>query len=73
MAERIADRPWEPLGLFPEDSRQLLASLGWDSVPSREQTYREIEERLLLPKEKLPEDWLSKYQVWVRHALFLSH
>ncbi|KAI0001768.1 NUC185 domain-containing protein [Russula vinacea] len=42
----------------------LLASLGLDTVPSREQIYREIEERLLLPKETLPEDWLSKYQVY---------
>jgi len=64
MVERISDRPWELSDLFPEDSRRLLASLGWDSVPSREQTYREIEERLLLPKERLPEDWLSKYQVY---------
>jgi antiviral helicase SKI2 len=63
MLERITTRPWEPSGLFPEDSQQILASLGWDSVPSREQTYREIEERLLLPKERLPEDWLPKYQV----------
>jgi len=58
---------------FPEDSLQLLASLGLDTVPSREQTYREIEERLLLPKETLPEDWLSKYQVWVHCATLLSH
>jgi antiviral helicase SKI2 len=49
-------------------TRQLLASLGWDSVPSREQTYHEIEERLLLPKERLPEDWLAKYQVWVKRT-----
>jgi antiviral helicase SKI2 len=49
--------------LFSADSPQLLASLGLDSVPSPEQTYREIEERLLLPRDKLPEDWLSKYQV----------
>jgi len=73
MVERISDRPWELSDLFPEDSRRLLASLGWDSVPSREQTYREIEERLLLPKERLPEDWLSKYQVWVHHAILPIH
>jgi antiviral helicase SKI2 len=53
---------------FPVDSSQLLASLGLDAVPSREQTYREIEERLLLPRDRLPEDWLSKYQVWVRSS-----
>jgi hypothetical protein len=58
---------------FPKDSLQLLASLGLDTVPSREQTYREIEERLLLPKETLAEDWLSKYQVWVYYATLLAH
>lgn len=55
------------------ESLQLLASLGLDTVPSREQTYREIEERLLLPKETLPEDWLSKYQVWVYLLYHPSH
>jgi antiviral helicase SKI2 len=59
--------------LFPKDSPRLLASLGLDTVPSREQTYREIEERLLLPKETLPEDWLSKYQVWVYYTTLLTH
>jgi antiviral helicase SKI2 len=68
MDERLSAR--DP---FPEDSLQLLASLGLDTVPSREQTYREIEERLLLPKETLPEDWLPKYQVWVHCATLLSH
>jgi hypothetical protein len=58
--------------LFPKDSLQLLASLDLDTVPSREQTFREIEERLLLPKETLPEDWLSKYQVWVYYTTLLT-
>jgi len=56
MDERLSARD-------SKDSVQLLASLGLDTVPSREQIYREIEERLLLPKETLPEDWLSKYQI----------
>jgi antiviral helicase SKI2 len=74
MDERISPQlPWELLDLFPEDSQQLLTSLGLDSVPSGDQTYREIEERLLLPKETLPEDWLSKYQVWVHIATLLAH
>ena len=68
MDERSSDRD-----LFPKDTLQLLASLGLDDVPSREQTYREIEERLLLPKETLPEDWLSKYQVWVCYTTLLTH
>jgi hypothetical protein len=68
MDERLSARD-----LFPKDSLQLLTSLGLDTAPSCEQTYREIEERLLLPKETLPEDWLSKYQVWVYHATLLAH
>ncbi|KAI0304630.1 antiviral helicase [Russula brevipes] len=65
MDERVSPRlPWELLDLFPEDSQRLLTSLGLDAVPSGDQTYREIEERLLLPKETLPKDWLSKYQVY---------
>lgn len=45
------------------DSRQLLASIGLNAIPSREHTYREIEQRLLLPEERLPDHWLSKYQL----------
>ncbi|KAI9444948.1 antiviral helicase [Lactarius indigo] len=45
------------------DSRQLLASIGLNAIPSREQTYSEIEQRLLLPEERLPDHWLSKYQL----------
>jgi hypothetical protein len=68
MDERLSARD-----LFPKDTLQLLASLGLDAVPSREQTYREIEEKLLLPKETLPEDWLSKYQVLVYYTTLLTH
>ncbi|KAI9511739.1 antiviral helicase [Russula earlei] len=65
MVERIsAQHPWEFSSLFAEDPRHLLAALGLDIIPPREQIDREIEERLLLPKERLPEDWLSKYQVF---------
>ncbi|KAH9982737.1 antiviral helicase [Lactifluus volemus] len=41
-----------------------LASLGLDAIPSREQIHDEIEERLLLPRDRLAPDWLSKYQVY---------
>jgi antiviral helicase SKI2 len=53
--------------------KEDLASLGLDAVPSREQIYDEIEERLLLPRDRLAPDWLSKYQVWVSHPISLSH
>jgi len=48
-----------------ENSEILLARLGLDSVPSREQINREIEEKLLLPKERLRDDWLPDYQMYV--------
>ena len=41
----------------------LLDSLGLSEPPSREQIHAEIEERLLLPKQKLPDHWLPKYQM----------
>jgi len=41
----------------------LLDALGLSEPPSREQIHAEIEERLLLPKQKLPDHWLPKYQV----------
>ena len=48
------------------DARQLLASIGLNAIPSHEHIYREIEQRLLLPEERLPNHWLSKYQLWVQ-------
>ena len=41
----------------------LLGSLGLSEPPSRDQIHAEIEERLLLPKQKLPDHWLPKYQM----------
>ena len=49
--------------ILAEDPRQLLASIGLNAIPSREHIYREIEQRLLLPEESLPDHWLSKYQL----------
>ncbi|KZV67653.1 antiviral helicase [Peniophora sp. CONT] len=45
-----------------ENAPKLLDALGLADVPSRERVHREIEQRLLLPQEKLPEDWLPRYQ-----------
>lgn len=47
----------------PENAQKLLVSLGFDRLPSREQVHRNIEEKFLLPKDQLPEDWLSDYQM----------
>lgn len=46
-----------------KDAPELLASIGLNAIPSREHIYREIEQRLLLPEERLPDHWLSKYQL----------
>ena len=46
-----------------EDANDLLQDLGLSGIPSREQVHREIEERLLLPKERLPDHWLPMYQM----------
>lgn len=47
----------------PENAAELLSELGLSGLPSREQVHREIEEKLLLPREKLPVHWLPTYQV----------
>jgi antiviral helicase SKI2 len=41
----------------------ILEDLGLAGLPSREQVHREIEEKLLLPQEKLPDHWLPSYQM----------
>ncbi|KAF8272987.1 antiviral helicase [Lactarius quietus] len=50
--------------ILARDACQLLASIGLNEIPSREHIYREIERRLLLPEERLPDHWLSKYQLY---------
>lgn len=47
----------------PEHAAGLLDGLGLSELPSRERIHAEIEERLLLPKQKLPDHWLPKYQM----------
>lgn len=53
--------------VHPENKNapKLLDALGLADVPTRERVHREIEQRLLLPQEKLPEDWLPRYQEYV--------
>ena len=47
----------------PECAAELLESLGIAEPPSRERIHAEIEQKLLLPKQRLPDHWLSKYQM----------
>lgn len=64
MVERVNTQNLPDLSeILAGDSHQLLASIGLNAIPSREDTYREIEQRLLLPEERLPDHWLSKYQL----------
>ncbi|PSS29697.1 hypothetical protein PHLCEN_2v2845 [Hermanssonia centrifuga] len=45
-------------------AEKILNDLGLDGLPSQERVYQEIEEKLLLPKEKLPSHWLPTYQIY---------
>ncbi|EIN14380.1 antiviral helicase [Punctularia strigosozonata HHB-11173 SS5] len=52
----------------PQYADRLLSDLGFAGVPSREHVHREIEDKLLLPKPRLPDHWLSTYQVHWQHT-----
>jgi antiviral helicase SKI2 len=45
------------------DAQGILEDLQLAGLPSRELVHQEIEENLLLPRETLPDHWLSSYQV----------
>lgn len=45
------------------DAQNILSELGLSGLPPRERVLQDIEQKLLLPKEKLPDHWLPKYQV----------
>ena len=47
----------------PNDAASLLQDLNLESLPTREQVHRNIENKLLLPRETLPSHWLPSYQV----------
>ncbi|KAG6846093.1 hypothetical protein H0H87_006457 [Tephrocybe sp. NHM501043] len=47
----------------PSNAESLLLDLRLSGLPTREQVHREIEEKLLLPRETLPKHWLPSYQI----------
>lgn len=51
----------------PDDAEGILDDLCLAGLPTREQVHREIEEKLLLPREAFPAHWLSLYQVYDFH------
>lgn len=50
-------------GLEGHNAGHFLQKLGLESLPSKEELYRDVEQALLLPKPKLPDHWLGQYQV----------
>lgn len=65
VSDAMADPELISLVLNPssDDADALLRDLGLSGMPSREEVHREIEEKLLLPKERLPDHWLPHYQM----------
>lgn len=47
-----------------DNAKVLVEQLGLAHLPSTEELYQEIEGKLLLPQEKLPDHWLAKYQMY---------
>jgi len=53
----------QTLQKIPGNARKLLEDLELTGLPSREQVHREIEAKLLLPRERIPDHWLPTYQM----------
>lgn len=53
-----------------EDADQILEDLGVAGFPTRDKVHQEIEAKLLLPPDRIPEHWLPTYQMYV-HALYM--
>ncbi|KAG5731038.1 hypothetical protein E4T56_gene15574 [Termitomyces sp. T112] len=51
------------------NAQSLLIDLQLADLPTREQVHREIEDKLLLPRETLPKHWLPSYQIHWEHEL----
>ncbi|KAI0783389.1 antiviral helicase [Abortiporus biennis] len=64
--ERILDDILHPRH---ERAEEILDEIGLAKLPSRQQIYDEIEEKLLLPKDKLPSHWLPTYQIHWDHEI----
>ncbi|KIM88714.1 hypothetical protein PILCRDRAFT_2912 [Piloderma croceum F 1598] len=59
----------QTLQIIPGNARKLLEDLGLTGLSSREQVHREIEAKLLLPRERIPDHWLPTYQIHWEHQL----
>lgn len=47
----------------PNDADELLARLGLDKLPTKEQIHKHLEEEYLTPRTTLPKHWLPTYQM----------
>ncbi|KAL5534027.1 hypothetical protein ACEPAG_487 [Sanghuangporus baumii] len=52
-----------------DSARDLLSELQLDRLPSPESIYKEIEQKILLPRTTLPDHWLPTYQIRWGHQL----
>jgi antiviral helicase SKI2 len=52
-----------------ENNVSLLDRLGLGHAPSQDKVHQDIEEKLLLPKDRLPDHWLPSYQMCVYAVL----
>ena len=46
-----------------DSAQDILSELQLDGPPSPERIYKEIEEKILLPRSTLPDHWLPTYQM----------
>ena len=42
---------------------ELLDELNLNGLPDKKKVYKEIEEKVLLPRTRLPDHWLPAYQM----------
>ena len=66
MEPELVQRILDPT---PETASRVLNELGLDELPSREQIHREIQDKLLVLHEKLPDHWLPKYQMYAEESV----
>ncbi|KZO92822.1 antiviral helicase [Calocera viscosa TUFC12733] len=57
----------EPDHVNAEIREELLTELGVGRIPSKDKLHQALEDRLLLPKAKLPDHWLATYQLHWEH------
>jgi antiviral helicase SKI2 len=57
----------------PQNAVNILGDLGLAGLPSREQLHDEIEGKLLLAQDRLPDHWLPAYQMYGKSSHNFVH